>query len=153
MKTNLNLQNGKSVAEAVQARRSIKHFDPSHVMSEEEIHFLLEHTLLSPTAFNIQHWRFLQLQDPELRKAVREASWNQPQITDASLVVVLCMDLKAWDREPQRYWRQAPPHVRDNIVNDIRRSYENNALGARDEAMRSCSLAAMTLMLLAESIK
>ena len=46
------------VKEAIQQRRSIKHFDANHVMTEKEIHELLSHAILSPTAFNIQNWRF-----------------------------------------------------------------------------------------------
>ena len=42
------------VKEAIQQRRSIKHFDSNHVITEKEINELLSHAILSPTAFNIQ---------------------------------------------------------------------------------------------------
>jgi nitroreductase len=41
---------------AIQARRSIKSFDPNHRMTDDEIKTLMELAILSPTAFNIQHW-------------------------------------------------------------------------------------------------
>lgn len=45
------------VLEAVESRRAIRHFDPNYKMTEEEIHKLMSAVLLSPTAYNIQHWR------------------------------------------------------------------------------------------------
>ncbi|MCE2694170.1 MAG: nitroreductase family protein [Verrucomicrobiaceae bacterium] len=54
--------------DAIAARRAIKHYDPSHRMTEEEIKTLLTAALQSPTAFNIQHWRFVTVIDSEVRK-------------------------------------------------------------------------------------
>ena len=51
------------VTEAVQRRRSIKWFDPEHRMPEATFHTLMEHALLSPTAFNIQNWRWARYVD------------------------------------------------------------------------------------------
>ena len=140
------------VKHAIETRRSVKMYDVSHRMGEDEIRRLLEYTLLSPTAFNIQHWRFVAVRDPALRAEIRKVSWNQAQVTDASLLLVLCMDLKAWDKDPQRYWRNAPQHVRDHMVTGIREFYTGNEQAQRDEGMRSCSLAAMNLMLLAKDM-
>lgn len=56
------------VKEAIQQRRSIKHFDTNHVITEKEINELLSHAILSPTAFNIQNWRFVLVSDKALRQ-------------------------------------------------------------------------------------
>ena len=37
--------------------------------------------------------------DPDLREQIRTASWDQGQVTEASLLVILCADLKAWDKD------------------------------------------------------
>ena len=81
--------------DAITIRRAMKRFDPDHRLSGEEVDRLLSLTLLSPTAFNVQNWRFVVVRDPELRRQIREAAWNQPQVTEASLFVVLCADLQA----------------------------------------------------------
>jgi len=47
------------VIAAIEARRSIRKLNPAHVMTDEEIHRLLSLVTCSPTAFNIQHWRFV----------------------------------------------------------------------------------------------
>ena len=140
------------VKHAIETRRSAKMYDANHRMNEDEIRQLLEYTLLSPTAFNIQHWRFVAVRDPALRAEIRKLSWNQAQVTDASLLLVLCMDLKAWDKNPQRYWCNAPPHIQEQMATGIRDYYTGNEQAQRDEGMRSCSLAAMNLMLLAKDM-
>lgn len=140
------------VKEAIETRRSVKHYDPEHRMSQQEIDQLLTLAMLAPTAFNIQNWRFVAVTDPELRKQIRAASWDQAQVTDASLLIVLTADLNAWKKEPQRYWRDAPQAVQDYLVPAIGQYYSGREQVQRDEAMRSCGMAAMTLMLAAREM-
>jgi nitroreductase len=90
------------VVEAIKARRSVKWYDPEHRMSEAEKEQILNLAVQSPTAFNIQNWRFVVVEDPALRAEIRKVSWNQAQVTEASLLVILCADLAAWKREPAR---------------------------------------------------
>ena len=74
--------------------------------------------LLSPTSFNIQNWRFVVVDDPETKQKLRAAAWDQAQVTDASIVVLLCGDLKSWAREPRRYWVNAPEEVQKMVGAD-----------------------------------
>ena len=140
------------VKEAVQQRRSIKHFDSNHVMTEKEINELLSLAILSPTAFNIQNWRFVVVTDKALRQKIRAVSWGQAQVEEASLLIVLVADLMAWNKEPGRYWKDAPQPVQDYLVPAIQQYYDGKPEVQRDEAMRSCGMAAMNLMLLAKSM-
>lgn len=140
------------VRTAIETRRAVKQFDPTHTMSDAEVEELMSLTLLSPTAFNIQHWRFVVVRDPAIREAIRAASWMQPQITDASLFVVVCADIKAWEKNPERYWRNAAQDVREGIVGAIGQYYGGREQAQRDEAMRSCGIAAQTLMLAAKAM-
>lgn len=137
---------------AIQDRRSVKYFDPEHEMTEAEIKGLMSLAQLSPTAFNIQNWRFVLVKDPVLRAKIREVSWDQAQVTDASLLVILCADLNAWQKQPERYWRNAPEEVRDFLVPAIRQYYEGQPQTQRDEGLRSCGIAAQTLMLSAKAM-
>lgn len=141
-----------NVADAVEARRAVKAFDPEHRLSQAEIDRLMGLAMLAPTAFNIQNWRFVLVSDPALRQRIREVSWNQAQVTDASLLIVLTADLKAWEKEPQRYWRLAAQPVQDYLVPAIDQYYRGREQVQRDEAMRSCGIAAQTLMLAAKEM-
>lgn len=141
-----------NVSEAIETRRAVKAFDPEHRMSQVEIDQLMGLAMLSPTAFNIQNWRFVLVSDPALRQQVREVAWNQAQVTDASLLIVLTADLNAWEKEPQRYWRLAEQPVRDYLLPAIDQYYRGREQVQRDEAMRSCGMAAQTLMLAARQM-
>ncbi|MBI5902423.1 MAG: nitroreductase family protein [Deltaproteobacteria bacterium] len=138
--------------DAIAQRRAVKHYDPDHRMSEAEMERLLSAALLSPTAFNIQNWRFVVVRDAGLRRQIRAAAWDQAQVTDASLFIVLCADLKSWEKGPERYWRNAPAEVSNFLVPAIDNYYRGRDLVQRDEAMRSCGIAAQTLMLAARSM-
>jgi nitroreductase len=138
--------------DAIAARRAIKHYDPSHRMTEEEIKTLLTAALQSPTAFNIQHWRFVTVIDPEVRKQIRAVAWDQAQVTDSSLLIVLCADKDAWKKDAARYWKDAPQPVQDFLVPAIGQYYEGRDQVQRDECMRSCGMAGMTIMLAAKAM-
>jgi nitroreductase len=138
--------------EAIESRRAIKHYDPAHKLTAAEERQLLELALLSPTAFNIQNWRFVVVRDPEVRRQIRAAAWDQAQVTDASLLVMLCGNLKAWEQEPVRYWRNAPQPVQDFLVPAIGQYYSGRPQVERDEVMRSCGMAGQTLMLAAKAM-
>lgn len=141
-----------NVSEAIEKRRSVKAYDPNHQMTQAEIDRLMSLAILSPTAFNIQNWRFVLVTDPELRKQIRAASWDQAQVSDASLLVVLTADLNSWKKQPERYWRNAPKPVQDYLLPAIRQYYNGKEQVQRDEGMRSCGIAAMTLMLAAKEM-
>ncbi len=138
--------------DAIYQRRAVKHFDPEHRLTDEEVNKLLEATIQSPTSFNIQHWRFVLLQDPELRKQVRAAGNDQAQMTDASVLVLMTADVKAWEKEPTRYWRNAPQEVADLLVNWMGPFHEGKEQLQLDEAQRSIGMAMQTLMLAAKSM-
>ena len=138
--------------DAIRERRSVKHYDSNHKLSDEEIEQLMSLALLSPTSFNIQNWRFVLVKNPEIRKKIRSAAWDQAQVTDASLLLVICADLKSWKKNPEQYWKNAPKEAQDFLVPAMGPFYEGKDQLQRDEAMRSCGIAAQTLMLTAKSM-
>lgn len=137
---------------AIRERRAVKHYDSEHKFTDEEIKELMSLAILSPTSFNIQNWRFVLVKDPESRKKIREAAWDQEQVTDASLLIILCANLKSWDNQPERYWKNAPQNVQDMLVPMIKGFYKDKDQLQRDESMRSCGIAAQTIMLAAKSM-
>lgn len=106
----------------------------------------------TPSSFNVQHWRLINVRDPELRKAIRAVSFDQAQVTDASLLYVICADVQAWQKEPDRYWRDAPQYAQDIILPWLKDFYAGKEQLQRDEAMRSISYISHTLMLAAKSM-
>ena len=86
-----------NVSEAIVERRAVKWYDPDHQMPEEHFRRLMEHALLSPTAFNVQNWRFVRVTDPAQREAIRAADLNQPLLVDQQRHVHVHNQLKTAD--------------------------------------------------------
>jgi nitroreductase len=137
--------------DAVYQRRAIKAFDPEFKIPQETETKLFEATIQSPTSFNIQHWRFVVVRDPALRQEMRKLGNDQSQITDASLLVIMTADMKAWQKNPQRYWETAPTEVADLLVNWMGPFHDGREWLQRDEAQRSIGMAMQTLMLAAKA--
>ena len=138
--------------EAIRSRRSVKHFDANHKLTQDEVNEILSLAMLSPTAFNLQHWRFVIAEDKALREQIKQVAMGQAQVTDASLLIILCADMKAWEKDTQRYWRDAAQEIQDFMLPAMDGYYRGKDQVQRDEAMRSCGLAAQTIMLAAKSL-
>ncbi len=139
--------------DAIYQRRAIKQYNPQHKLSPEEEAKLLEAAIQAPTSFNIQHWRFVIVRDPDLRKKIRTEFGNdQAQMTDASLLIIMAADTKAWQKNPERYWQNAPKEVADLLVNWMGPFHEGREWLQRDEAQRSIGMAMQTLMLAAKAM-
>ncbi|MEM6331851.1 MAG: nitroreductase family protein [Planctomycetota bacterium] len=138
--------------EAIKTRRAVKHYDPEYVMPAEQVDELMGLAMLSPTSFNMQNWRFVAVTDPEVKRAIRAAAWDQAHVGECSLLVVMAADLKAFDHEPERYWRNAPKAAQDILVPMIKPFYADKPELQRDEAMRSIGIAGQTIMLAAKAM-
>ncbi len=138
--------------QAIYDRRAVKHYDPDHEMPEADLNKLLQAVIQTPTSFNMQNWRFVVVRDPAIRKELRAAALDQAQVTDASVLFLLCADLKAWAKEPERYWRNAPKEVAKMLVGWMGPFYEGKEELQRDEAMRSCGIAGGILMVAAKAM-
>ncbi|MEL7509586.1 MAG: nitroreductase family protein [Cyanobacteria bacterium J06633_23] len=139
--------------DAIYKRRAVKQYDPNHRLSAEEEKTLFDAMIQAPTSFNIQHWRFVVLRDPELRAKIRKEYGNdQAQMTDASLLILFAADMKAWQKSPERYWANAPKEVADLLVGWMGPFHEGREWLQRDEAQRSIGMAMQTVMLAAQEL-
>ena len=74
-------------------RYATKKFDPAKKIHPSIWSALEETLILSPSSYGLQPYHFVVVSDPELRKRLRAASWDQPQVTDASHLVVFARKL------------------------------------------------------------
>src|SRR3990167_5231960 len=151
IKTNYFPRSGASmhIEEAISTRRAIKGFDPAFALSREQKDELLQLALFAPSAFNLQHVRFVEVSDPALRAQIREAAWGQAQVTDASMLVVVCAQLDSWSANVGRVWEGAPAEVQSYMAGALDKYYRDKPQVQRDDVMRSSGLMAQTLMLAA----
>lgn len=70
-------------------RYAVKKFDANQKISATDWQALKESLRLSPSSYGLQPWKFIDVQNPELRRLLRAQSWNQSQVEEASRFVVL----------------------------------------------------------------
>jgi len=121
-------------------------------MTSEEIKFLMELAILSPTSYNQQNWRFITVSDQKIKDQISTAARNQAQPSDGSLAIILCGNKSAWKENPDRYWRNSTAEKQEHVTNALKLKYAENQQNMRDEAMRSCGFAAQTIMLAAKQM-
>lgn len=82
-----------SVQQAIESRHSIRQFiqQPIHQQDIENIFKLVR---LSPSAWNLQPWRFHVVTDVDLKKKLEEAAYGQKQVTSAPAVIVVTSDME-----------------------------------------------------------
>ena len=79
----------KSMKEVVNFRFACKHFDAAKKIDDGVLHELLDLTRLSPSSYGVQPWKFIVVKNDDLKKALTPACYGQPQVEEASCVVVM----------------------------------------------------------------
>jgi len=138
--------------DAINTRRAIKKFDSTYKMSPEQVNSLMELTILSPTSYNQQNWRFITVTDQLIKEQISKAARGQAQPSDGSLVIILCGNMNAWKEEPLRYWKNSTIEKQELVKNSLNKKYADIPQNQRDEAMRSCGFAGQTIMLAARQM-
>lgn len=69
-------------------RYATKKFDPAKKIAPDLWAQLERAAVLAPSSYGLQPWTFIVVTDPEVRKKLHPVSYNQPQILDASHLVV-----------------------------------------------------------------
>jgi nitroreductase len=80
-----------SVADAAARRRSIRQYSAEPV-PRADLEAILRVALLAPSAFNLQPWRFVIVEAPELKTKLSAAANHQRQVASAPAVIVLYTD-------------------------------------------------------------
>ena len=137
--------------DTIRARRSVKHYDAEHRLTESELKHLLSHSVLAPSSFNMQNWHFVVVTDRAVQEQLCASGWNQAQLRDASATIVLCGNLKGW-KNTERYLRKAPKDVQKMFGGMVPSFYCDNEQLERDEAARSVGLVGMNMMLIAKDM-
>lgn len=136
-------------------RISANNFDPSRQLSEAEIKELITYATEAPSSFNIQHWRFIAITDQAAKERLKAVAYGQPKIAAAAVTFIILGDLRGHEKMREIYQPMldagaVTAEQVDGWVGMAAGMYANGQ-NARDEAVRSGSLAAMALMLGAQA--
>lgn len=80
----------KEIIDALNWRFAAKVFDPAKKVSDEDMRTILEAARLSPSSNGVEAWKFLVIENPEIRRKLRDEANGQPKMVDASHLVVVC---------------------------------------------------------------
>jgi nitroreductase len=85
----------KPLTQAISERRATPSFDSAPIAAGD-LRKILEAGLNAPSGYNLQPWRFVVVQTAKQKKLLREASFNQAKVEEASAVIVACGDAEGW---------------------------------------------------------
>lgn len=142
--------------ELLRERISANKFDPTRTLSDDEIKDLVFYATQAPSSYNIQHWRLVAVTTPEDKERLKAVAYNQPKVADAAVVFIVLGDVQGYEKLGEILGRSVTAGLLDQKVADTwvglaTGAYGSNEQFARDEAIRSASLAAMTLMIAASA--
>lgn len=146
-----------TIQQLIETRISANHFDSARPLTDAQIKELVRLATLAPSAYNFQNWKFVAVISPAAKQKLKAASYGQQKVVDAAVTFIVCGTLNAHHTLEQtlaasRSNGTLEQSVIDAWVGMAKGAYEGNPKLQRDEAFRSASLAAMTLILAAEGM-
>ncbi|WP_054313358.1 nitroreductase family protein [Mesorhizobium sp. 1M-11] len=144
--------------ELIERRTSVNRFDNSHTLADGQIADLIRLATRAPTAFNLQNWRFIAVRTPEAKARLRKLAYGQVKVSDAAVTFIVCGQSPDYTTVPERLRAIVESgHMAAEIAigwqEAARRKYLGDPGAARDEAIRSASLGAATLIYAAEAFE
>jgi len=144
------------VLKVIAERHSVKQYQAGHRLPKEHLEQLLTAASQAPSAWNLQHWKFLVIEDQAHKEKLLPIAFGQKQIIESSAVIAVLGDLQAnlnfesvfGPLVTAGFLKQ---EVKDGLGAQVNGAYQNPQV-ARDEALRNASLAAMQLMLAAKAL-
>jgi nitroreductase len=147
----------KTLSEAIRDRRSTPSFEGDPI-SRNDLQTILLAGLDAPSGYNMQPWRFIVVQDPEQRKRLRSASYNQAKVEEASVMIVACGDRDGWRKDLDEMLRLGREGgMPESYAAQAQQTVPNYLSGFSDDQMKAwlnkqVMIAYTHMMLMAESL-
>jgi len=145
-----------AIRDLIESRVSANYFDPAAPVSDEQVAELARLATLAPSAYNVQNWQFVAVRSQEAREKLRELSFGQQKVVDAPVTFIISGTLRAQDQVAAALKPAVDKGILIQPVVDswtrMAQSMDGDERAQRDEALRSASLAAMTMILAAEGM-
>ncbi len=143
------------ILQLIRRRSTREHFDPDRALDTQQIRELVRDASRAPSSFNLQHSRFLAVRRLADKERLRQAAYGQDQVANAAVTFIILGDLRAVEMLPSimdsAVELGALPQSKAAAWVRLAREIYADEPKARDEAIRSASLSAMTMMFAAEA--
>ncbi|CAM1368457.1 NAD(P)H-dependent oxidoreductase [Tenacibaculum soleae] len=108
--------------ESLQWRYAVKKFDENKSLSASQINTLKEAFNLTATSYGLQPVKMVVIKNKEIQQKLVEHSWNQPQVLQASHVLILCIPKEYSTKDVDNYFSlvKATRNTPDEILNPFK---------------------------------
>lgn len=79
----------KEIIDALRFRYAVQTFDPTKIINSEDLHTILESAQLAPSSIGLEAWKFLVIENKDIREQLKTVAYGQSKVTDASHLIVL----------------------------------------------------------------
>lgn len=114
------------ILQAFNFRHATKRFNPDQKVNAEDFHTIIEAGRLSPSSIGAEPWRFLVVQNEDLRQKLKKVSWGaQGQLDTAShFVILLARKNVRPGTEYLTHIMKEIKNVPDDVLEDMNKRYE-----------------------------
>ena len=131
-------------------RHATRNFDTNRKITHKDRDYILEAGRLSPSSFGIEPWEFLVVESKSIQRELQKICFNQKQITQASLVIVVLArkDLKLEDAYVEKLLRRDGNEYYERNIKNMYGTFISNLDEKQifNYADKQCYLASMNLM-------
>ncbi|MGF7046873.1 nitroreductase [Paenibacillus sp. DS2015] len=99
----MSTQTTQDFHSVVKSRHSVRQYDSSVKISKEEMTEILQEAILAPSSSNLQPWRFLVIEQEDLKKKLHPIAFNQGQVLQASAVIAVFGDMEWYEHAEEIY--------------------------------------------------
>ncbi len=135
----------KTIIDALAWRRAVKVFDTTKKVSDADLETILEAGRLAPSSIGTEAWKFIVVENPEVRAKLREAAYGQAQVTDASHLIVMTRRTDVENIAPELVARTAAANGKpESEFQGLSQMATGGVMGKPEGAVRDLWLAAQT---------
>ncbi|RXT03621.1 nitroreductase family protein [Ammoniphilus sp. CFH 90114] len=146
----------REIHKVMKERSSVRKYKRGEKIPPEILKDIIELAGSAPSSWNLQHWKFLIIEDQDIKDKLLPIAYGQQQVSDCSALIIVLGDIQA-NENADRIYEDAVKvgymtnEARQKLVENINGAYHNVHNFGLFEAIRNASLAAMQLMLAAKS--
>ena len=103
-------------------RYAVKKFDHSKILSDNQINILKQAFNLTATSYGLQPIKLVVVKNKDIQKELVLHSWNQQQVSQASHLLVICVDTKLDETDVEKYFERVKEirNTPDEIINSFK---------------------------------
>ncbi|NME05992.1 nitroreductase family protein [Psychrobacillus sp. BL-248-WT-3] len=92
-----------TIDQLIHERKSVRKYKENVVIPHEDLQTLLQKAITAPSSSNMQPWRFIVIEDQQVKKELRPIANNQEQVETSSAIIAVLGDLEMYKNTEKIY--------------------------------------------------